>query len=107
MTSESFRARKSSFDPNEPVVTIRTPDGTDIGLSLNEYRLAMIGLVDFDGDWAALQTAAAFVVDGEGKKTLIRERLLPLSAHLQALLARGVDSLELLAARHWFRSGQM
>jgi hypothetical protein len=72
-------------------------------LSLDEYRLALLGLVDFEGDWPALETATMFVTDGSAKATLVRERLLPLADSLSLLVYRGVDTFELLVARHWFR----
>jgi hypothetical protein len=99
--------KKPALDPNEPVVTLHRPGAPDLSLTLNEYRLALIGLVDFGGDWSALETAAAFVVDGPPKGLLVRDRLMPNAGQLGGLLSRGVDSLELLAARHWFRSSEM
>jgi len=98
-------ARKTPPDPNATVVSLRLVSGESIGLTWNEYRLALIGLVDFAGDWQALETAAALVVDGAAKAQLARERLQPLAGHLGVLLNRGLDGIELLTARHWFRNG--
>jgi|GEM_PF-1467020 hypothetical protein len=98
--------KKPPLDPNDPVVTIRRSGEPSFTLTLNEYRLALLGLVDFAGEWEALETATTFVVDGARKGALVRERLRPLAAHLDVLLARGVDGLELLAARHWFRTSE-
>jgi hypothetical protein len=98
-------ARKSPPDPNEPVASLRLANGESASLTWNEYRLALIGLVDFAGDWQALETAATLVVDGAAKAVLVRERLLPLATHLGVLLNRGLDGLEMLTARHWFRNG--
>lgn len=83
---------------------LTTPSGLTISLSGDEAQLTLLGLVDFEGRWDALQAATAFVVDGPAKAAIIPERLLPLAGHLPALLERGVDSLEMLAARHWFRA---
>ena len=86
-----------------PVVNIRIPSGHSITLSLDEFWLALLGLVDFEGDWDALRTAAGLVTDGETKAAIISQRLLPVAEYLPGLLQRGVDSFELLTARHWFR----
>ena len=86
-----------------PVVNIRLPSGPNITLTLDEFWLALLGLVDFEGDWEALQTAAGLVTDGETKAALISDRILPVAEYLTALLQRGVDAFELLTARHWFR----
>jgi hypothetical protein len=86
-----------------PVVNIHIPFGPDISLSLDEFWLALLGLVDFEGDWEALLTASGLVTDGAAKANLITNRLLPVSDHLPVLLQRGVDAFELLTARHWFR----
>ncbi len=88
---------------HEPVVSIRAPGGKKIDLDLNEYRLALLLLVDFGGDWDAMRLAATLVTDGPAKMAVAHERLEPITGHLHTLLARGVDSLELLAARFWFR----
>ncbi len=100
-------AKKRPLDPNDPVVTIRRPGEPSFTLTLNEYRLAMLGLVDFAGEWEALELATTFVASGAEKGALVRERLRPLAVYLDVLLARGVDGLELLAARHWFRTGEV
>jgi hypothetical protein len=84
-------------------VTIRTAEGRRIELTLPEYRLALLWLVDFAANWEALEYATTLVPDGPAKLALIRERLRPVAAHLPALASRGVDSLEMLAARFWFR----
>jgi hypothetical protein len=68
-----------------------------------EFRLALIGLVDFDANWPALVLAAAYVPGGEHKAEIVNSRLLPLSDSLPSILERGVDSVELVAARFWFR----
>jgi hypothetical protein len=70
-------------------------------LSVAEYRLALLGLVDFAGAWDALELATTFVIDGPAKLALIQERLRPLAGYL----SQRVDALEMLAARHWFRRG--
>jgi hypothetical protein len=88
-----------------PAIVFRTPSGLTISLTADEYRLALLGLVDFAGAWDALALAADFVVDGPAKQALIRERLRPLSEALSPL-AQQVDALAMLAARHWFRTGQ-
>jgi hypothetical protein len=85
---------------DHPGAVLTTPSGLTISLSRDEAQLALLGLVDFEGHWDALQAATAFVVDGPAKAAIIRERL----CHLPALLGFGVDSLEMLAARHWFRA---
>jgi hypothetical protein len=84
---------------------LRTPSGLVIGLSQEEARLALLGLVDFEGCWDSLRAATAFIADGAAKDAVIRSRLLPLTDYLPALLDGGIDSLEMLAARYWFRSG--
>ena len=83
---------------------LTTPSGLTIVLSPDEYRLALVGLVDFEGSWDALQTATHLVVDGQAKAALIRERLIPVADALPGLLAEGVDVFQLWAARHWFDS---
>jgi len=88
---------------DDPAVTIHNAEGQPLPLTLNEFRLALLGLVDFEGDWEAMQEATRFVVDGTGKRALIEKRLLPVATALPSLLSRGIDSLEVLAARHWFR----
>jgi hypothetical protein len=90
-----------------PAIVIRTPAGVRFELNLYEYRLALLGLVDFAGAWDVLEQAASFVVDGPAKAMIVRDHLRPLGSHLPALLARGVDSVELLAARFWFRQEKM
>ncbi len=82
---------------------MRTAAGIRFELSFDEYRLALLGLVDFASAWDALEIATTLVVDGPAKATIIRNALFPIASHLPALLSRGVDSLELLAARNWFR----
>lgn len=84
--------------------TFRTPSGLPVSLSAAEYRLALLGTVDFGGAWDALELATAFVVDGPAKLAMIQERLRPLADYLSPLTQR-VDALEMLAARHWFRRG--
>jgi hypothetical protein len=86
-------------------ITVRTAAGIRFELTLDEYRLALLGLVDFDSAWDALELATTLVADGPAKAAILRDRLLPIASHLPALLVRGVDSLELLAARRWFREG--
>ncbi len=88
---------------NGPAVLIRGADGTRIELSLPEYRLALLCLVDFEGRWEGLEAATRLVPDGATKATLIRDRLQPHAPRLSAITSRGVDSLEMLAARFWFR----
>jgi hypothetical protein len=92
-----------------------TPSGLVIPLSIDEYRLALLGAVDFEGNWQALELASHFVVDGPRKGKLIRERLLPVVEHLAPAFERGVptpflgsaEALELVAARHWFRNQEL
>jgi hypothetical protein len=107
VSDEPPRSRKPQLDPNEPVVSVPGPDGTTIELTYNEYRLVLIGLVDFGGDWAALEAATAFVLDGEAKQGLIRQRLRALAPYLDVLLRSGLDGVELFTARHWFRAGEL
>jgi hypothetical protein len=76
--------------------------GAIIALTLDDYRLALLGRVDFEDNWAALEAAAKLVVDGDTKGAIIREHLLPIAGHLTAI-GQTVDSMEMLAARHWFR----
>ncbi len=90
-----------------PAVTIRTSAGPRIDLSLAEYRLALLWLVDYGGHWEPLETATTLVVDGSAKAALIRERLRPVATHLPTLTSRGVDALEMLAARFWFRQEEV
>jgi hypothetical protein len=107
MSERVHRVSKPALSRNEPSVTIRRLGDQPIVLTLNEYRLALIGLVDFEGDWAALATAATLVADAEAKSALVHHHLMPVAEHLSALLERDVDGLELLAVRHWFRSGEV
>lgn len=88
---------------NSTVLTLRTAAGDRLELTLNQYRLALLGLVDFEADWEALETAAGFVSDGAAKAAIVREQLRPVAGELHALTARGVDAMEVLAARIWFR----
>jgi hypothetical protein len=90
--------------PDISSVTFRTPSGLPVSLSVAEYRLALLGLVDFAGAWDALELATTFVIDGPAKLALIQERLRPLAGYLSPVTQR-VDALEMLAARHWFRRG--
>jgi hypothetical protein len=83
-------------------MTATSPE-LSVALSADEYRLALLGLVDFEGQWEALATAAAFVVDGSRKAALVQERLAPIASHLPALLKRKVDAFEMIGLRHWFR----
>ncbi len=82
------------------------PSGLSVALSPDEYRLALLWLIDFEAAWEGLEAATAFVTDGEAKLTLIRERLRPLADDLSPL-GQHVDSLAMLAARHWFRQGRV
>ncbi len=102
MNSDTHPSSASGAGPG-PAIVIRTPAGVRFELNPYEYRLALLGLVDFGGAWEVLEQAAGFVVDGPAKAAIVRDRLRPLGSHLPALLARGVDSIELLAARFWFR----
>ena len=85
-------------------ITFHAPSGRSVVLSPDEYRLALLWLIDFEAAWDGLEAATAFVVDGEAKLALIRRRLRPLAGDL-TLLSQRVDTLALLAARHWFRQG--
>lgn len=85
-------------------LSFRMPSGLTVALSPDEYRLALLAQVDFEGQWEGLETATAFVVDGPAKARLIREHLLPIAGLLSMLLNRKVDALELLVVRHWFRN---
>ncbi len=76
---------------------------SDLSLSADEQRLALLGLVDFEGRWELLEAAARLVVDGETKAALIRERLAPQAGLLSASAAE-VSAYELWVARHWFRT---
>lgn len=90
-------------DVDGPALHIRLPDGRIVALTKEAYMLALLGLIDFEGCWPALELATEFVVDGPAKRQLIRDRLLPVADGLAVLLERGVDPFELLAARYWFR----
>ena len=83
-------------------ISFLAPSGLTVTLSPDEYRLALLWLIDFEAAWEGLETATRFVVDGEAKLALIRQRVRPLADEL-APLGEHVDSLTLLAARHWFR----
>jgi hypothetical protein len=85
-------------------ITFLAPSGLSVTLSPDEYRLALLWLIDFEAAWEGLETAALFVADGEAKLALIRQRVRPLADDLTPLGAR-VDAMALLAARHWFRHG--
>ena len=85
-------------------ITFLAPSGLSVTLSPDEYRLALLWLIDFEAAWEGLETATPFVVDGQAKLALIRQRVRPLADDL-APLGEHVDSLALLAARHWFRQG--
>jgi hypothetical protein len=93
-----------------PVIAFQTPSGLSVSLTAkltaDEYRLALLGLVDFEGAWDALELAATFVVDGAAKQALVRDRLRPLADALSPL-ALQVDPLAMLAARYWFRQGEI
>jgi hypothetical protein len=82
--------------------TIRTPSGLAFALSPDETRLALLGVVDFEGDWEAMEAATMSVVDGPAKAGLIRDRLALVAAQLEEHFAAEVNVLDLLAARHWF-----
>jgi hypothetical protein len=84
--------------------SLTTPSGLTIVLSPDEYRLALLGLVDFEGDWDTLHVATTLVADGEAKATLLREKLAPVADALPAMLADGVDIFQLWTARQWFAS---
>jgi hypothetical protein len=85
-------------------ITFLAPSGLAVSLSPDEYRLALLWLIDFEAAWEGLEAATAFVTDGEAKLALIRQRLRPLADDLSPL-GQHVDSLVMLAARHWFRQG--
>ena len=59
-------------------------------------------MVDFEGDWEAMEAATTLVVDGPAKASLIRDRLAPAAAQFTGHFAADVNVLDLLAARHWF-----
>ncbi len=69
--------------------------------------MALLWLVDFAGQWEPLETATGLVVDGGAKVALIRDHLRPAEPHLPTLASRGVDALEMLAARYWFRQEEV
>ena len=85
-------------------ITFLAPSGLAVTLSPDEYRLALLWLIDFEAAWEGLETATMFVADGQAKLALIRQRVRPLADDLTPLGAR-VDAMALLAARHWFRHG--
>ena len=85
-------------------ITFLTPSGLSVTLSPDEYRLALLWLIDFEAAWEGLEAATMFVADGQAKLALIRQRVRPLADDLVPLGAR-VDAMALLAARHWFRHG--
>jgi hypothetical protein len=97
----------AEHEPSHPAVTIRTPSGPRVELSLAEYRMALLWLVDFAGQWEPLETATSLVVDSATKAVLIRDHLRPAAQHLPTLASRGVDALEMLAARYWFRQEEV
>jgi hypothetical protein len=82
--------------------TVKTPSGLTFALSPDETRLALLGVVDFEGDWEAMEAATTLVVDGPAKASLIRDRLAPTAAEFTGHFAADVNVLDLLAARHWF-----
>jgi hypothetical protein len=82
--------------------TVKTPPGLPPALSPDETRLALLGVVDFEGDWEAMEAATTLVVDGPAKASLIRDRLAPAAAQFTGQLAADVNVLDLLSARHWF-----
>jgi hypothetical protein len=82
--------------------TIRTPSGLVFALSPDEIRLALLGVVDFEGNWEAMEAATVLVVDGPAKASLTRDRLALVAAQLEEHFAAEVNVLDLLAARHWF-----
>jgi hypothetical protein len=82
--------------------TVKTPSGLTAPLSPDETRLALLGMVDFEGDWDALEAATSLVVDGAAKAGLIRDRLASLAAGFTGHFVADVNVLDLLAARHWF-----
>jgi hypothetical protein len=73
-----------------------------LDLSTAESRLALLGEVDFEGDWDALERATAWVVDGPAKAALIRTRLAPAAAQRSLTVAEEISVVDLVAARHWF-----
>jgi hypothetical protein len=87
--------------PNAPQ-TVKMPPGLTPALSPDETRLALLGVVDFEGDWEAMEAATALVVDGPAKASLIRDRLVPAASQLPGHFAGEVSVLDLLSARHWF-----
>ena len=89
------------MSPNVPQ-TVKTPSGLTPALSPDETRLALLGVVDFEGDWEAMEAATTLVVDGPAKASLIRDRLAPAAAQFTDHFAADVNVLDLLAARHWF-----
>jgi hypothetical protein len=93
--------------PSGPAVLIRSAGGTRLELTLAEYRLALLCLVDFDGEWEGLEAATGFVPDASAKVALIRGRLRPHASQLSAITSRGVDAIEMLAARFWFRQEEL
>jgi len=82
--------------------TVKTLSGLTFALSPDETRLALLGVVDFEGDWEAMEAATTLVVDGPAKASLIRDRLAPTAAEFTGHFAADVNVLDLLAARHWF-----
>ena len=92
--------------PQTSDITFLAPSGLAVALSPDEYRLALLWLIDFEAAWEGLEAATMFVTDGEAKLALIRQRLRPLADDLSPL-GQHVDSLAMLAARHWFRQGQV
>jgi hypothetical protein len=88
--------------PTHTTQALQTPSELTVALSPDETRLAWLGLVDFEGDWAVLEAATAIVVDGATKAALIREHLRPIAERLPSLLTGEVDSVQMWTARHWF-----
>lgn len=88
--------------PTHTAQALQLPSGVMVALSSDETRLAWLGLVDFEGDWAVLEAATTVVVDGATKAALIRERLLPIAEHLPGAFTGEVDSFQMWTIRHWF-----
>jgi hypothetical protein len=86
----------------KPAQTFETESKLTVVLTPDEYRLALLGLVDFEGHWEILEAATALVVDGPAKAALLRARLIPLADRLPGLLDKEIDVVRLWTARHWF-----
>ncbi len=86
----------------EMIMTTYHPAQGEQIFTFNDYWLAILCYVDYDGDWAALRRATANVTDKQTKRRLI-DRLATVDPKTLQIMLHEIYEDEVEEARDWFR----